>query len=84
MTAITGNCTVLPRSNLTENRGQPRANRGLAPVGPRTRRGRHEGGPRTNRGSLAGQPRVRPRAALVSTACCPLLLRLTSTYGKIR
>ena len=56
--------TVLPRSNLTENRGQPRANRGLTAVRPRARRGRHEGG------SLAGQPRFarvppscRPRAA---------------------
>ena len=63
--------TVLPRSNLTENRGQPRANRGLTAVRPRARRGRHEGGSRANRGSLTGQPQFarvppscRPRAAL--------------------
>ena len=30
---------VLTRSNLTENRGQPRANRGLTAVRPRARRG---------------------------------------------
>ena len=69
--------TVLPRSNSTENRGQPRFARVLDAVDTRAARGE----PRLACGPITA---VRPRASLMSTACCPLLLRLISIYGGIR
>ena len=77
--------TVLPRSNLTETAAnrvpiQPRLNRGSPACSTRSTRGRPAGEPRLACGPTA----VRPRASLVSTACCPLLLRLISIYGRIR
>ena len=69
-------CTVLPRSNLTENRGQPPLNRGSPACSTRSTRRRLTGEPRLACGPTA----IRPRAALVSTACSAV----TKMYFNLR